>query len=41
MLAAGGLLRGRTAATHWLAGPLLERYDVAVSAERIVVDLRS
>ena len=25
LLAASGLLRGRTAATHWLAGPLLER----------------
>ncbi|MET0461170.1 MAG: DJ-1/PfpI family protein [Ilumatobacteraceae bacterium] len=39
MLAATGLLRGRTAATHWLAGPLLERHGVVVSAERIVVDL--
>jgi transcriptional regulator GlxA family with amidase domain len=38
LLAAGGLLRGRTAATHWLAGPLLERCDVTVSAERVVVD---
>jgi transcriptional regulator GlxA family with amidase domain len=39
MLAATGLLRGRTAATHWLAGPLLERHGVVVSDERIVVDL--
>ena len=38
LLAAGGLLRGRTAATHWLAGPLLERCDVTVSPERLVVD---
>ena len=39
MLAATGLLRGRIAATHWLAGPLLERHGVVVSDERIVVDL--
>jgi len=39
MLATTGLLRGRTAATHWLAGPLLERHGVVVSDERIVVDL--
>ena len=39
MLAATGLLRGRTAATHWLAGPLLERHGVVVADERIVVDL--
>jgi transcriptional regulator GlxA family with amidase domain len=39
MLAAAGLLHGRTAATHWLAGPLLERHGVVVSDERIVVDL--
>ncbi len=38
LLAAGGLLRGRTASTHWLAGPLLERFDVTVSAERVSVD---
>ena len=31
LLAASGLLRGRTAATHWLAGPLLERHGVVVS----------
>ena len=30
LLAAAGLLRGRTAATHWLAGPLLERHGVTV-----------
>jgi transcriptional regulator GlxA family with amidase domain len=38
LLAAAGLLRGRTAATHWLAGPLLEKHGVAVSPERLVVD---
>ena len=38
LLAAAGLLRGRTAATHWLAGPLLERHGVRVSRQRIVVD---
>jgi transcriptional regulator GlxA family with amidase domain len=38
LLAAGGLLRGRTAATHWLAGPLLERHGVRVSPDRLVVD---
>ncbi len=38
LLAASGLLRGRTAATHWLAGPLLERYGVVVSRDRVVVD---
>ena len=27
---------GRTAATHWLAGPLLERHGVTVSHERVV-----
>ena len=38
LLAAAGLLRGRTAATHWLAGPLLERHGATVSADRVVVD---
>ncbi len=38
LLAAAGLLRGRTAATHWLAGPLLERHGVTVSGERVAVD---
>ena len=38
LLAVGGLLEGRTAATHWLAGPLLERCGVEVSPERVVVD---
>jgi transcriptional regulator GlxA family with amidase domain len=38
LLAAGGLLEGRRAATHWLAGPLLERFGVIVSSERLVVD---
>ncbi len=39
LLAASGLLAGRTAVTHWLAGPLLERHGVDVSPERMVVDL--
>ncbi|MGH9270436.1 MAG: DJ-1/PfpI family protein [Ilumatobacteraceae bacterium] len=39
LLAASGLLEGRTAVTHWLAGPLLERHGVEVSTERMVVDL--
>jgi transcriptional regulator GlxA family with amidase domain len=38
LLAASGLLRGRVAATHWLAGPLLERYGARVGGQRIVVD---
>jgi transcriptional regulator GlxA family with amidase domain len=39
LLAASGLLEGRTAVTHWLAGPLLERHGVTVATERMVVDL--
>ena len=38
LLAAAGLLRGRTAATHWLAGQMLERHGARVAAGRIVVD---
>jgi len=38
LLAAAGLLRGRTAATHWLAGPLLEQHGATVSHRRVVVD---
>jgi transcriptional regulator GlxA family with amidase domain len=38
LLAAAGLLRRRTAATHWLAGPLLERYGAIPSTERLIVD---
>jgi transcriptional regulator GlxA family with amidase domain len=38
LLAAAGLLRHRTAATHWLAGPLLERYGAIPSTERLIVD---
>ena len=38
LLAAAGVLRGRTAATDWLAGPLLERHGVTVSHERVAVD---
>jgi transcriptional regulator GlxA family with amidase domain len=38
LLAACGLLSGRTAATHWLAGPLLERHGATVSHDRVVVD---
>ena len=39
LLATGGLLRGRTASTHWLAGPMLEQCGVTVSAERVAIDL--
>src|SRR5918998_2023908 len=38
LLAASGLLRGRAAATHWLAGPLLERHGAHVATQRIIVD---
>lgn len=38
MLAAAGLLNDATAATHWLAGPLLEQYGAHPSRERLVVD---
>jgi transcriptional regulator GlxA family with amidase domain len=38
LLAAAGLLRGRTAATHWLARPLLERHGARIAARRIAVD---
>lgn len=38
LLAAAGLLRRRTAATHWLAGPLLERHGARPSTDRLVVD---
>jgi putative intracellular protease/amidase len=38
LLAAAGLLRDATAATHWLAGPLLERYGAHPSREHVVVD---
>jgi transcriptional regulator GlxA family with amidase domain len=40
ILAAAGLLRHHTAATHWLAGPLLERYGAHASREKVVVDGR-
>lgn len=40
LLAAAGLLRDATAATHWLAGPLLEQYGAHPSRERVVVDGR-
>jgi transcriptional regulator GlxA family with amidase domain len=40
LLAAAGLLRKRTAATHWLAGSLLERYGAHPSREPLVVDGR-
>lgn len=36
LLAAAGLLRGTTAATHWLAGPLLERHGARPSREQVV-----
>jgi transcriptional regulator GlxA family with amidase domain len=38
LLAVAGVLRGRAATTHWLAGPLLERHGVTLSHERVVVD---
>jgi len=38
LLAAGGLLRGRTATTHWLAKPLLERHGAVVSDARLAID---
>ena len=40
LLAAAGLLRDATAATHWLAGPLLERHGAHPSSEQVVVDGR-
>jgi transcriptional regulator GlxA family with amidase domain len=36
VVAAAGLLDDREAATHWLAGDLLQRYGSAASTERIV-----
>ena len=38
LLAAAGLLRGRTAASHWLAASLLERHGATMSRQRLVVD---
>jgi len=38
LLATSGLLAGRRAATHWLAGPLLERHGVEAVTDRIAVD---
>ncbi|TDC50293.1 hypothetical protein E1212_15465 [Jiangella ureilytica] len=38
LLASAGLLDDATAATHWLAGPLLERYGAHASHERLVID---
>ncbi|WP_116953284.1 DJ-1/PfpI family protein [Jiangella endophytica] len=40
LLAAAGLLDDATAATHWLAGPLLEHYGAHPSHERLIVDGR-
>lgn len=40
LLAAAGLLDHETAATHWLAGPLLERYGAHPSREQLVVNKR-
>lgn len=37
VLAAAGLLHGSPAATHWLAGDLLERYGSEADARRLVV----
>lgn len=38
LLAAAGLLRDSTAATHWLAGPLLESHGAHPSQEQVVID---
>lgn len=38
ILAAAGLLRGRTATSHWLALDLLRRYDVTPRPDRVVQD---
>lgn len=37
LLAAGGLLRDMTAATHWLAGSILERHGAHPSPDRLVI----
>jgi len=37
LLAAAGLLRNSTAATHWLAGSILERHGAHPSPDRLVV----
>lgn len=36
VVAAAGLLGDRPAATHWLAGPMLQEYGSAASSDRIV-----
>ncbi|MEV3890475.1 DJ-1/PfpI family protein [Streptomyces griseoincarnatus] len=38
LLAAAGLLRGRRAASHWLALGRLERYGAEATGERVVTD---
>ncbi len=38
LLAAAGLLRGRRAASHWLALGHLERYGAEATGERVVTD---
>ncbi len=38
LLAVAGLLRNATAATHWLAGDLLERHGAHASPEQVVFD---
>ncbi|MGA5330202.1 DJ-1/PfpI family protein [Streptomyces griseoincarnatus] len=40
LLAAAGLLRGRRAASHWLALGHLERYGAGATGERVVTDGR-
>jgi transcriptional regulator GlxA family with amidase domain len=40
LLAAAGLLRDGTAATHWLGGPLLERYGAHAAQAQVVIDGR-
>jgi transcriptional regulator GlxA family with amidase domain len=38
LVASAGLLHHGEAATHWLGGPLLERYGAHASRQRLVVD---
>lgn len=40
LLATAGLLNDSTAATHWLAGPMLERHGAHPAHEQLVVDGR-
>ena len=38
LVVSAGLIHDGEAATHWLAGPLLERYGAHASSKRLVVD---